>query len=580
MKSINILEAIKCLYYIGNNGNKKMCECNKFIDSFAPYFLVSADDSYEDIVTFLMIISQLNGVNELIEYIDEPNDTIAQIKLKMIMNSDLEILNEAKNISDSSISEFFEYLRDLNNSFNLSGLFKAIIEDEKLIEEIISLIAAFKYIYDLEDEYDTFVNSLDIKEKDKKKVFNKVLNSSIKTKSIKAIIGRISSYVVNEDKREEQHRRAINREKNNNLSALEMLEEGLKKPEVTNIRTIVKKISDKKLQKDFLIVIYNHNKIFYNQIYNELMIIRKNSSTGYILELKKYGIDISDDEVKQLMHNSLDDFKIILSFIGNKILLDKNKIIYILKNTNIDIVNKIKEYLSDGYILSEFVFDNILLFDFNSKLLDLIDYNISLFNKKNINPKIFSSCCSVLIGDSRVISKNLDILGRYNLFKSIRTTNNYLFILEESLEEKIDKFIEYEYIQFVINNLDLLNITNINRLEILKRMNYAIDDIDNLFQLLNSKKFAVIDDKVQDYFFNALEYMEKEDILISLEQLENRSINYWTYSFNGVLVSSIKVERLVSQGMDLYDAIFYNMNLTNDEYSTVIEDLSKLKYLK
>lgn len=580
LKDINILEAIKCLYYIENKENKKICECSKFIDSFAPYFLISEDDSLEDIASFLSIISTLGGVDEFIDYLDEKNDKIAKLKLERLIKSDLEIVSKLKIINNKSLKELFEYFKNLNCSFNLVGLLNSIIEDGEIIQEIISLIVTFKFIYDLEDDYKYFVDNLPIRDKDKNKCFNKILKGRVKIKSINAILNRIYSYVLKQEKLEEQHNKNINREINNNLNSLSILEEAIVKQEITNIRSIAKKISNPNLQKDFLEVIYHHNKRYYDDLSEQLVEIRKNSSTSYILELKKIGIEVDEEEIKKMMHNSFDDFKKIISFISNKLNLENNKIIYILKNTNIDIVSKIIDYVLDGYLSSNFINDNIILFDSNSNLLDLIKCNISLLNNKGINPRIVSSNCKVFIGDPNIISYNLEVLDNYKLLKSIRSADDFSFLLENNLEEKIDKYIEFGYISFVLKNLDLLNIVNINRLEIFKQMNYLIDDIDIFLEMLNTKKFIGVDLNINNYIFNILDFKEKIDISLSIEQLENKSIDYWTYSFDGIYISALKVKRLLARGLSLYDAIFYNMNLSIDEYNRIINDVNSKHLIK
>ena len=281
-----------------------------------------------------------------------------------------------------------------------------------------------------------------------------------------------------------------------------------------------------------------------------------------------------------MMHNSFDDFKKIISFISNKLNLENNKIIYILKNTNIDIVSKIMDYVLDGYLSSNFINDNIILFDSNSNLLDLIKCNISLLNNKGINPRIVSSNCKVFIGDPNIISYNLEVLDNYKLLKSIRSANDFSFLLENNLEKKIDKYIEFGYISFVLKNLDLLNIVNINRLEIFKQMNYLIDDIDIFLEMLNTKKFIGVDLNINNYIFNILDFKEKIDISLSIEQLENKSIDYWTYSFDGIYISALKVKRLLARGLSLYDAIFYNMNLSIDEYNRIINDVNSKHLIK
>ena len=51
-----------------------------------------------------------------------------------------------------------------------------------------------------------------------------------------------------------------------------------------------------------------------------------------------------------------------------------------------------------------------------------------------------------------------------------------------------------------------------------------------------------------------------------------------SYSINGIIISSNKVKRLLEQGYDIYDALFYNTLLSEDEYSQITENIKQYRY--
>lgn len=581
---INILEALKCFYYVQSKGNKTMDECNKFIDSFVPYFLVSSDDDVDIITRFFSAILKMNIKDDFIDFINEKNNMIAKIKIRKIIDSNYEIFYLIENDENKKLIELFEYFRNLNKFVDLENLLNAFIDDQETLEDITFIMFVYEEFKCIKDECMSLVIIKSFQKREKEKLFKEFVNDNSKIKkcldAVNSLLNKIYSYILRQNKKEEEYYKNINKEKNYNLNALNMLERALKEDEIIKIRAIIKRISDKELKKDFLRVIDSHNQKYYERLSEQLIDIRKNSSTAYILTLKENGIEIGTEEIKELMNNSLEDINNILGFINNKFNFEDDKKIYILKVTNVDIINEIRDYIIGGYLSCDFVSNNISIFDSNSNYLNIIKNNISLISGKGINPRIFSLSSNLLLGDSKLISNNLDILSEYNLIKNIKAATDYLFLLDDKLVEKIDKYIELGYIQYLVNNLELLNCDRIDRLEVLNKMNYVISDMDSLLQIMNTKKFGAIDAKINDYIFNTLDYVEKENISLSEKQLKSRLINFWTYSFNGVLVSSLKVKRLLNNGFDLYDAIFYNMNLSRKEYCDVIDDIHPKQVIK
>ena len=62
---------------------------------------------------------------------------------------------------------------------------------------------------------------------------------------------------------------------------------------------------------------------------------------------------------------------------------------------------------------------------------------------------------------------NLKILNDYGLLKYLKNVDNLSFLRDINLVSKIDKFLELGYESFLENDLGILNLSNLKRLDIL-----------------------------------------------------------------------------------------------------------------
>ena len=137
--------------------------------------------------------------------------------------------------------------------------------------------------------------------------------------------------------------------------------------------------------------------------------------------------------------------------------------------------------------------------------------------------------------------------------------------MNKELVLKIDKLIELGYEYFLEEDLNILNSNNIKRLEVLRVMNYDLESKEELFNILNTDKFYIEDTKLDLYIPNIIPYKEHIELEtdFSLDSFRNTSR---TYSFNGILISIPKVNRLKNQGINIYDALIYNVNMSDEVY--------------
>lgn len=577
----DVYEICKCIYYIYNKDKKSMKECIDFIESYKGYFQEQDEYDFRMFVDMIYYFINLDSIEQVIEILEENNGIKARAKMRLIdfSEKDFDLTLSERAEKNSNHYKVLTELRHIKKDCNVALLLQEF-QNNEAIAIILGLIEAHKKML---FEKDTFLDLLEeksIKKKNTtgaKKKLKGFLKNNFKIKNILSELRVISKYVTEEEYRKNTHNRQIEREIKNNDKAFEVLSSAAKQAEITDARSIIKKIKDEELKNCFLKFIYNHNMKYYVELDKKLESIRSNTSTLYLDELSKHGLLSNSCDVIEFMHNNIDDFREILSII-TKYRLTKIQMISILRNTTIEIVRKIDDYVRDGYLSIIYVRENVQIFNPNDDNLSIIDSNVKILDNNGINPKIFIDYPEILLMNKKLLFKNIKLLDDYQLKGCIRTTDDYHFMLDDNLEEKIDKLIELGYGEFLDNDLSLLNYTDYNRLEILKYMNIPVSSIDKMKEVLDTDKFIVDDDSLEQYIPSAVSYNEKQNFSFDLNILEENKIDRRTYLINGVIISSNKVKRLLDKGLDMYDAIFYNTNLSQDEYDAVLKMLRQ--YIK
>ena len=105
---------------------------------------------------------------------------------------------------------------------------------------------------------------------------------------------------------------------------------------------------------------------------------------------------------------------------------------------------------------------------------------------------------------------------------------------------------------------------------------YTKEEVDKIID--SSKSFFVDDDNIDSYIPSVVSLKEKKALSVNTKDLEKYRSSLRVYRINDTLVSVNKVNRLLGDCYDMYDAILYNMNLSNDEYENVISTLTPKTY--
>ena len=563
---IDIWYLMKCLYYI-NNTDKDIEEIENLFETFKPFFEASNIDTVVQFIDMTLSIDEAGNIDNVINYLDNKNIFKSAFGIAKEAETDYTFL---KKIQD--IKKFNRY-----KDIDMANYFRCYKEQGEDFLQIMYIYKTYRLmLFDLECLEKELENHGKVKEKDRKSFIRKMYKDLYEVNRLIVDANRVKSFVDDEDKKEKQSIKNNSKELFNLNSAMAQLEESLKEEEVTNARSIVSKIKDLNIKYAVLELISEHNSVYYEKLDRELNSLNKNSKIKYQALLHDYGIINGSYQIERIMNNSLEDVEQILKIIS-KYNLTNEQIIKILRNSTLEIVSNIKEYLDKGYLSLDFIIDNIDIYYRNSTKYQVYNNSLSILSKYNINPSIFFDSISVLFTYSDSLENNLELLDNYNLLNSLKTTSNYKFLINDKLAFIIDKLIELGYEEYLEEDLDLLNNDKLMRLEALKAFEVEISNKEELDKVLN-KRFYINDEDIEEYLPEEVKLDDKYD-LESIDLNEYKSGSR-TYNINGILISSNKVNRLLNQGYSKYNAIFSGMRLNTEEYNSIIGTLKGIEYHK
>ena len=399
----------------------------------------------------------------------------------------------------------------------------------------------------------------------KVKLYNKICDA----KSILNEVSKIRNLVDEQKSRASKYEKNIRKELCGYDKALTLLDVSLKRREITNAKEIIKNVKDEDMKKAFLKLIYEHNKVYYEELENEYNRLNQNDSNKYVALLQKYNISFTPEDVKEIMRrNNIDGTSGIIKNIVKLNLT--THIVEILKHTSLDKFMRIKSLVDCGYISAKYLNTNEKFMWDESNLLDIYEENISYLDNFNLNPGMFINITDVIIYSFDSFSNNLKILNDYGLIKYLKNVDNLSFLGDVNLVSKIDKFLELGYESFLENDLGILNLSNLKRLDILKSLNMPITDISTMYKVLSDQKFIIDDSKIDEYLPNVVELSEKKNITSNLINFRNTNR---VYSIGDSLFSINKINRLLESGNSLYDSLFMNRKFSEEEYDNILKAL-------
>ncbi len=559
----DIWEVAKYLYQI-TEPIATLEENKETIDNFKSFF----DDIDSDLCCGMMglfdELCSLGIVDEVVDFFEEPGVIKGLLKINKIDFKD-------NRLRDLIIDIKQVYKNDL---LKISSFLKFYENDPESITVIMNLVLAHRelkkasdFTKDLkENGYCGYTNREEKRFLESKvKLYNKICDA----KSILNEVSKIRNLVVEQRSRASKYEKNIRKELCGYDKALTLLDVSLKRREITNAKEIIKNVKDEDMKKAFLKLIYEHNKVYYEELENEYNRLNQNDSNKYVALLQKYNISFTQEDVKEIMRrNNIDDTSEIIKNIIKMNLSINNA--ELLKHTSLEKFMRVKNLVDSGYISAKYLNTNEKFMWDESNLLDIYEENISYLDKFNLNPGMFINITDVIIYSFDSFSNNLKILNDYGLLKYLKNVDNLSFLGDINLVSKIDKFLELGYESFLENDLGILNLSNLKRLDILKSLNMPITDISTMYKVLSDQKFIIDDSKIDEYLPNVVELSEKKNITSNLSDFRNTNR---VYSIGDSLFSVNKINRLLESGNSLYDSLFMNRKFSEEEYDNILKAL-------
>ena len=551
--------------YLVMNTDKTLEECNELFIGLGLNNLKFTDVEFALIINALIYYKATNTLQQVRAYLAERNpfkSPKAWSRIELDKNSKSLVMR----IGD--IAKKFK--------INVVKLIDFLEENPTAFYEMCSLVIDLKG-----KESDTVFG------KAKKEVFGRYMNNNeaysifnrkIKPNcpSIEVTKNTIKKFVEGLEIEERNYYKSTQLEQYHNENALKLLEKELQKPEITNVRPLIKRLVDQQIKEVILAIVYKHNLNYAKSINNEYDKLMSNSTTRYLSLLHEYGITIKEEDLGDIKSNSIEELEEILSSLKT-LVLSEDLFLPIITITNLETIREIKEYVAKGYISKTLLSNNIELFNSNNVLLNIVKTNINLLNNYGLNPTSFSDLEEIIFIESSLLEENLKVLENYNLIKSIKNSSNYKFLLNSDLKVLIDKYLELGYESILEIDLDILNYSDTRRVEILANMGITLTK-EELIEMFEYDKFFIPDEILDDYILEPI--VVTGDIDITLDDLLEYRKTTRTIEIEGHLISINKILRALNNNMSLKQAIYFNMNLDRDSYEEIEKSINGKAYIK
>ena len=568
-----IWEVVRCVLCV-TYSNFSEEECNKFLDVLMTILGDADSDFAKDFLEFIYFSYKADDTGLILEYLAESDK-----------DKRLEI---ADRIDSMNKSNYLNAILDVEESlsytdYDLSPIYKFANDD---FEKFIDVIVLFIVRNEMNNDQKMFKEILDGLDSvptshDTRKAKKQFTRSKYNHAKLNSILGSINQYVYKCESASSKHYKNITRESACLDNALIKLDNALKKDGIINGADIVSEISDLEIRYAFLLLIDEHNNNYIKTLNNKLDELSGKNDSFIKALFGKYQIPFTDKDIESFLDVSLDELEMSIKILVREFGIPNNLVIGILKKSNYDFINNIFSFAKRKYIPISYIEENPMILIPDSLLFDKFLYNLKALNSLSIiNPKLFYDNVSILFesSDSNFI-RNVEVLKAYDLIGYLKTTKDFNFLLRDNLSNIIDRLLELGFEDYLIKDLGILNSNNLKRLELLKACNIPVEDYLDFRNIIDSKKFFVSDDKIDDYVYNAVLFKNKIDSINFDENMLNSFIStYRVYNFDGVLVSAPKVKKLLSSGKSIYDAIFTGLILNDDEYDRVINCIKGFSY--
>lgn len=520
----------------------------------------------------------------LVSIIDESlNEVISNQKNKELENTNLLDLGKKDKNAKKNI-KFLKKIKEINQ-IDIESFVNFYFEDRDISFDMMSLVTAFLYTQEIFNIYQFSIDEFEKQyhhkpsEKESEKIFSEIASSRVDISKIKGELKNIERYASTIISADKNRKRKARKELNLYMYIETWLKSNENKKEITNLPKEITQIKNKELSHHILEYVYEHNMNEYHHLKENYDHLLLNSYNQYRLLFDRYGINIDSYNID--ITKDIKDVESILTMLYSLDIKSVKDIISIVNDSKIEIVKNIQELAHKGYISNHFVKEQPSIF--SSNYLNLIS-NIELYQSENLSVSNICSMESTLDKDTILIKKNIQILKDYQLFSKISQAQSKNFMLDEQLEEKIDRILELGLETYLQEDLGLLNqdLNSFKRIIVLQRLNIPIDDISQLYCILENQKFVVPDCDIDNYIFDANKYdisqiedntISKNDFYKLLEKYQHTKL---TYNIDGIFISKNKIQRNLNRisgnkvtSKEQLNSILSNTTLEKEEIETI-----------
>lgn len=468
--------------------------------------------SYEEILSFVDNISDfircssLDEINELInigmavvEFLNDNNYSYQELsddKKKYIGELILKIVDEDMNAGHGLI-DACEYI----NTF--------LIEPEA-IENPMRLVQTFKtmkyerasIVNDLQELEEKF--SKNISSKRSKKAQNKMMKENYNMKNINDSLDDIRRYCDRKIKEEKSRKRELRKGIGKYEELKKLLIKESQNKEITNVKSMLEKTENEKIQKSIIVYVDSHNEKYYNSIENEYELVSIDNQNKIKTLLNKYNLDATSEEIGKM--SSYNDLVSILNILRSLSIKNEDIMVRILTITDLDIVMAVDKIVKSGILTKEFVIRNIQIFnkDVENSLYENLVKNIKLFKDNEINPTMISKYNQELfITDYKIIEKNIKIINNLKLKDALKKSTSFKFLTSENLDNNIKQLKSMNLYDNVLENIDILDINEIGvkRIKIILELECDIT-CEQIVKIINNREFIIADDALDEYIID------------------------------------------------------------------------------
>lgn len=520
------------LIYLTQDKTEKMDKIKEELEILKPLF---DKINKEDIDTLVMVLENIR------------NNRINKFNNKILEQVFGKYINNSENI-EVAINKLLEYL-------------------EKYQVKLIRSIVLFCFFKTPQNENTTHpINIL---------FYNQEINNYKKT---------VNQVIKGENYRIKETKKQISRYKDS-----KKIIERYKEQEdiIDDYKPLLNAIKNNDIKRNLLLFIDKHNRNIYikEDLDKKIMMEKEDFKYNYIEILSRYDIQEDEIDLEKIMKLPLEGVEQILNQLSNYF-NNKEIIIKCIQNTSsIYIFNIILNLIKKGIIHKQTLINYPKILNENSEEYISLLNSINFLCSEKINPMIFYNSNEVIINND-YFEINIKILKEYDLINYIPKEGNLNYLKSPNLAEKIDYALEIGLENELEKNQEILNNENIKRLYVLRSIGILPENIKELYEIIEKKKYKFLDDELDQYIINDVPDYQKdckkgnnyEEIP---ELLEYEESNSRVYIIDGLLFSKNRVKRYYDRNSEdkkeaLFQAIIHNTILEEKD----IKEIKNIIYEK